>query len=154
MLRRAILLWKKLLEEQPDALGVRGQLAQTWVKPGAVLHAKHQGDNARKAYEEAIEILNVDAQRKLRGASALALKCQQIRAPAHNNLGNIHLLTSSNSKQGFKWRSRRLAESSTGNNKLEVRRISTWLELTLRVGPRSWSRRLHAASGPASLTRM
>src|SRR5262249_13349454 len=64
--------------------------ADTWINLGGLSIALRRPDDAQKAFEEVVELLNADSVRMLPGASALSLKCQQERARALNNLGIIH----------------------------------------------------------------
>lgn len=91
MLRRAITIRERLLQDQPDAWQVRDVLAQTWVNLGGLFHADRRVDDARLAFEKAVELLNPDSISKLPPGSALFVNYKQVRGRALNNLGVIHL---------------------------------------------------------------
>lgn len=90
MIRRSITLREKLVEEQPQTLERRGQLAQSWVNLGALLYSQRQADDAAKAFQQAIDLLDPGALEKLGAGSPASVKYQQIRSHAFNNLGVIH----------------------------------------------------------------
>jgi tetratricopeptide (TPR) repeat protein len=89
-LRLAIKLRKRLLEEQPEALEIREQLAQSLVNLGALCYGNRRADDAGAAFEEVLELLKAEPVQKLPVTSGQSLRFQQVRGRALNNLGIIH----------------------------------------------------------------
>jgi tetratricopeptide (TPR) repeat protein len=91
MYHRAITLREELLGEHPGDLELLEGLATNWVNMGALFIADQRADEAQKAFEKVLEVLQADSAQKLPAASVQSLTFQQIRAKAFNNLGVIHV---------------------------------------------------------------
>ncbi len=90
MLRQALGLLEKLVAEQPKSLPLRGQLAQSWLNLGGLQYGQRQADDAQKAFQQAIDLLDPETLKKLAGGSPISPKYLAGRRRAWNNLGVIH----------------------------------------------------------------
>jgi serine/threonine protein kinase/tetratricopeptide (TPR) repeat protein len=90
MLRRAITLREQLLKERPQALELRGQLAQSWVNLGGLQHTQRRDDDAQQAFQQCIDLLDLSTLTKFAGNEPVSARYLQARAHAFNNLGIVH----------------------------------------------------------------